>query len=291
MKNYILFLLSLVLCLGISRPAFSQDDTSAPVSYRSSLQMVYTKTASAKSFAISLSYINNDPWPVAGAKIKITAGPEKQISLGEVITEPNGKIVFNLKAEASLPKDPEGFYLVQAEYVGNDSIQPAESEVKFQDFNLKMELDEADSTRTINLKCFQINDKGLEIPPAEMLVSVYVARMFSNLKIGEVTLDSTGIGTFEFPFDLVGDSIGNLTIVARIDEHEVYGNVEVRQTVKWGIPTYHKVPVGNRALWTQIAPTWMIITLIIMLAGVWGHYAYAVINIIRIKKAGRKSAA
>jgi len=291
MKKFIIFLISLVICLNNVQTAFSQDDTSAPVSYRSSLQLIYTKTATAKSFAITLNYINNDPWPVEGAKIKITAGPEREIVLGEVSTEPNGKITFNLKPEASIPKDQEGFYVVQAVYEGNDSIQAAESEVKFQDFTLKMELDEADSSRTITLKCFQINDKGQEIPPTEMVVNVYVARMFSNLKIGEVTLDSTGIGTFEFPYDLVGDSIGNLTIVARIDEHEIFGNVEVRQMVKWGIPTFHKVPKGNRALWTQIAPTWMIITLVIMLVGVWGHYAYAIINIRRIKKAGKKSTA
>ncbi len=290
MKKSIVFLLTLLFWTGICLPSFAQDDTTAPEVYRSSLQMVYTKTATAKSFAIALSYVHNDPWPVAGAKIKLTAGPEKQLSLGEVTTEANGKIVFNLKPAANIPKDPEGFYIVQASYEGNDTIEAAESEVKFQDFTLQMELSEADSVRTVNIKCFSINDKGVEVPPTEMTVNIYVARMFSNLKIGEVSIDSTGMGTFEFPADLVGDSIGNLTVVARIDEHETYGNLEVREMKQWGIPTFHKVPTGYRALWTQIAPTWMIITLMIMLAGVWGHYAYAVINIYKIKKAGQKKA-
>jgi hypothetical protein len=35
----------------------------------------------------------------------------------------------------------------------------------------------------------------------------------------------------------------------------------------------------------------MIITLIIMLAGVWGHYLYAIIQLLRIKKIGRKEKA
>jgi len=38
-----------------------------------------------------------------------------------------------------------------------------------------------------------------------------------------------------------------------------------------------------RELWTPIAPVWMIVTLIIMLAGVWGHYIFAVIQLIIIK--------
>jgi hypothetical protein len=43
------------------------------------------------------------------------------------------------------------------------------------------------------------------------------------------------------------------------------------------------VPVTHRALWTKIAPRWMIYSLSILLAGVWGHYMFAVISLIRIK--------
>ncbi len=39
-----------------------------------------------------------------------------------------------------------------------------------------------------------------------------------------------------------------------------------------------------RELWTPIAPMWMIITLIIMLAGVWGHYIYAIVQLIGIRR-------
>ena len=52
----------------------------------------------------------------------------------------------------------------------------------------------------------------------------------------------------------------------------------------WGTPTDYSVPVSHRALWTKTAPKWMIYTLSILLAGVWGHYLFAIISLIRIKR-------
>jgi hypothetical protein len=43
-----------------------------------------------------------------------------------------------------------------------------------------------------------------------------------------------------------------------------------------------------RELWTPIAPLWMIITLIIMLTGVWAHYIYAIIQLVLIKRSKNK---
>jgi hypothetical protein len=108
------------------------------------------------------------------------------------------------------------------------------------------------------------------------------------LKIAAISLDSTGIGTAEFPKDIIGDSLGNLTVVASIEENEVYGNVMGKAENVWGLHKHLISPDRpSRELWTPIAPLWMIITLIIMLAGVWGHYIYAVIQLVMIKKTSK----
>ena len=70
--------------------------------------------------------------------------------------------------------------------------------------------------------------------------------------------------TIEFPSDLPGDKEGNLVIIAKIEENATYGNVEKRETIKWGLPTDYSVPVTHRALWTKIAPQWMIYTLSVL---------------------------
>ena len=87
-------------------------------------------------------------------------------------------------------------------------------------------------------------------------------------------IDSIEPRTVEFPDDLPGDSIGMVTIVAMFQDHGEYGNVEMRQTIQWGIPSDHSLPESHRALWTQFAPSWMVITLSILLAGVWSHYFF-----------------
>ena len=102
-------------------------------------------------------------------------------------------------------------------------------------------------------------------------------------------LDDNGEISIEFPDDLPGDAEGFLEVVVRFDEHYLFGNVEKRQRMQWGQATRHKIPESYRALWTQIAPLWMIVTLSIMLAGVWSHYLYVIIQLIRIKKMGKKS--
>jgi hypothetical protein len=111
-----------------------------------------------------------------------------------------------------------------------------------------------------------------------------VQGLFSKLKIGECFVDA-GEGTFEFPKNIPGDVNGNLQIFARLEENEDFGEVEKIESAKWGIHRSGFVE-PSRSLWSSGAPIWMITTLIILLAGVWSHYIYAIIQMVKIKKEG-----
>ena len=114
--------------------------------------------------------------------------------------------------------------------------------------------------------------------------------MFNLLKIGETDLDEAGTGKVEYPGKLVGDSLGNIIILARIEENDMFGNVQGQSSISWGIPKqYYLAEKPSRELWTPIAPIWMIVTLIIMLTGVWAHYIYAVVQLIKIKQISKKT--
>ena len=63
--------------------------------------------------------------------------------------------------------------------------------------------------------------------------------------------------------------------------------MEKREVTAWGTRAEKSSPV-YRSLWSTLAPKWMVVTLAIMLLGVWGHYTLVVINLIRIKKESRK---
>jgi hypothetical protein len=162
------------------------------------------------------------------------------------------------------------------------------TEVTFKDVILDMTLTEVDSIKTVTVTAHTI-ENGKEIPVSGETVSVFVPRMFSNLLIGDLTLDDSGIASLEFPTDLPGGKEGNLTIVAAFIDNATYGNVEKREIIHWGLPTDY-LPTSHRALWTQRAPGWMIYTLSVLLAGVWGHYFYAIISLIRIKIEAKRKA-
>ena len=68
---------------------------------------------------------------------------------------------------------------------------------------------------------------------------IYVPRMFSLLPIGEAKLDDSGTASVEFPASLPGDKEGNITIIARFEEHPEFGNVEKKSTLEWGSPWTH----------------------------------------------------
>jgi hypothetical protein len=161
------------------------------------------------------------------------------------------------------------------------NLYSQETENNFRNVVLDMKLTVVDSIKTVTITAFT-TENGREVPVTGETVSVFVPRMFSNLPIGDLTLDDSGTASIEFPSDIPGGKTGDLIIVAAFVNNPTYGNVEKRETIHWGIPTDY-LPTSHRALWTQRAPTWMIYTLSVLLAGVWGHYLFAVISLIRIK--------
>jgi hypothetical protein len=211
-----------------------------------------------------------------GEEIKITASANSE-GFAEALIEKGVKV----------PRDKEGVIHCKAVFTGTDAVEPAETEFLFTEVNLTMSLELIDSVKTVVMKAFKLDGTGKELPLEGESVSIAVQRMLSTLPIGDISIDAEGNGFLEFPVDLPGeDSLGTLEVIAVIAENEVYGNVESRQKINWGTPK----PVweaGNRTLWSHIAPVWMIVSLTIMLIGVWAHYLYVIIQLIRIRKKGK----
>jgi hypothetical protein len=112
--------------------------------------------------------------------------------------------------------------------------------------------------------------------------------MFMDLPVAEDFLDENGEYVMEIPDDIPGTADGDIEVIARFNDHYMFGTVEKRQTLQWGVPTQYDFAVSQRTLWTQVAPLWMIITLSVLLAGVWGHYIFVVIQLLKLKRIARK---
>lgn len=228
--------------------------------------------------------------PLKGMEISFSAGSTAKNLIATVVTDEKGIARYKLDDNLALPVNKEGFWEFTTDYAGNDSIEAALGELAVKNVNLEMTLSEVDSIKTINITAVT-SENGKDKPVTDETVMIYVPRMFSLLPVGEAYLDENGAGSFEFPSDIPGDSIGNLKIIAKFDDNPTYGTVEKSVVQKWGLPLDLSSPSAHRALWTKSPPMWMIITLSILLMGVWGHYMFAIISLIMIKiEAKRKKA-
>jgi hypothetical protein len=278
-----IFFLSSFLMLSLS--LFSQEK-SVISPY---IQLQYFKYSDNSHFLkTTLTYsLNRMEIPLPGMEISFFSVADGKELIGNAITDKNGVANLELTKINSIPLNKEGLWAFSTEFNGNDTIEAGTSELSIKEVKLEMTLSEIDTIRTISLKAFTTENKK-EIPVSGEVVMVYVPRMFSLLPVGEASLDDNGSAILEFPADIPGDREGNLTIISRFEEHPSFGNVELKETKLWGVPTINSAPVAHRALWTKTAPRWMIITLSVLLTGVWGHYLFAVISLIRIKRESKK---
>jgi hypothetical protein len=276
-----------ILVLLVSLPAFTfaQESTGKE---SPTLDFTYLKKSDgSKLLTATLTIFRNRiTYPIIGSEIAFLVGTDTITAV--IPTNSDGKAYLLVQPGVVLPANDEGFTPLTVRFGGNDTLENTESSIAVKDAMLKMSLDLVDSVKTVTVWAFTSDGQNDSIPLTGESVNVYVSRMFSPLKIGEGSFDDQGRVIFEFPADLPGESDGTVHVFARIEENEQFANIEVSQNHLWGIPSVHGVSGSHRALWTEIAPMWMIVTLTILLSGVWGHYIYVIIQLILIKRESKK---
>lgn len=287
MKSSFLKIFLLQLYFGIlSFTAFSQDkELISPY-----IQLQYFKNTDNQVYLqTTLTYSKNRmEIPIHGMEILFFTGDKVKTLLANAVTDEKGIARFPLDENLKLSLNNDGSWSFYSEFKGNDTIEQANSDISVRVMNLEMNLSEADSIKTIGLEATTYQN-GKKEPVVGEIIMLYIPRMFSLLPVGEATLDENGKAAVEFPSDIPGDKDGMITIIARLEESPTFGNVEKKTTLPWGVPSSYSMPTTHRALWTKTPPTWMIITLSILLTGVWGHYMFAIISLILIKIDSKKS--
>ena len=212
--------------------------------------------------------------------VQVTEAGDKE--LGFVITDRAGKAVFNVKSD-SLITDKEGKLNFKAVYAGNKQMDAAEEEVIIKKARLEITPVKEDSLLSVTVKLIDVGT-STEVPVPETAIGVFIHRSFNPLKIGEGTTDEAGETSVEVPNNLPGDAKGNITLLAKLDENEIYGNLEASVEQKWGTVVSDKIEDQPRALWSSHPPIWMLVTFILLMAAVWGHYVVIVYQLLRLRK-------
>ena len=151
-----------------------------------------------------------------------------------------------------------------------------------QDATIVLSFSEENESKTIIATALD----SASLPIEELDLYFYVKRTFSLLPIGDVfnTTDENGVVEIIFPTDLPGDIEGNVFLVVKIMESDLYNDLEIKKNIKWGIPTQINQTEEERSLWAAAAnaPITLIVVVSFMIIAVWYIIFYIVFILFKI---------
>jgi hypothetical protein len=268
---------------GLAAYVFQDESKAFP-------DFIFTCTQSENEFILKTKmshWTGERDMPLSGAIVVFTnQGSNESQTLEAVPTDMNGEAVFRITKESSRLISEEGNFTFGSVFEGNQHFEPSEDFAVVRPLNIRLDFIEIDSVKTIVVEAFEVDRNSDRIPLDAMDVYFFVPRSFSLLPVGDGWFEE-GSAQLDFPTTLPGDSLGNLTIIARIEDHELYGNVEAVAVKDWGLIKPPVIVAKRRGLGDTDAPLWMVYTLIILLSIVWFHYLYVFYVMIKIKRLRR----
>ncbi|HEY4799833.1 MAG TPA: hypothetical protein VII99_12205 [Bacteroidia bacterium] len=124
-------------------------------------------------------------------------------------------------------------------------------------------------------------------PVKKVAVNFFAKRAFGLLPLAppEKT-DESGEASVNFPKGLPGDSTGNVTVIARLEDDE---EILDQKDISWGKKVKYENEITQQAIWASRshAPTYLIIIANAIILGIWGTMGYIVFLLFfRVKKSG-----
>ena len=202
------------------------------------------------------------------------------ITLASIVTGEDGKARLDLN-DIEIGSDSNGVTHYRTEFNGTEEYRKASKSLSVKEIELRFETKIVDSLKMITV-IGEEKVKDGRLPIEESDLQILVKRLYSDLPVIEGTMEE-GEFEVEFPDNIPGDTNGDLWIIARITDHDDYGNVETRQKITWGKPVSYAIGKRPRALWSR-APIWMIGVVWVAFLLIWYHYFLAVGKLFKIKK-------
>ena len=159
-----------------------------------------------------------------------------------------------------------------------------------QERNAMIQLDfhEEEDSKLITAKVIEIFGDSIGDPVPELDLYFYVERTFKPLPIGDIfnTTDENGEVTIEFPADLPGDTLGNVNIIARIQESDEFADTEVSKVINWGVPLKIDHRENQRTLWAAgaNAPITLLLLVNSLILAAWSIIVYMIYELYKISR-------
>lgn len=232
--------------------------------------------------------------PVTKQKLKIyfedAENPKNEIA--ELITDFSGKAVL------PIPESMQTYYKTNnpIKFIARMDSLPdlgvLETEIEVTKAKLLVEATENDNKRIVKVVLLEKSDSSF-IPAPDVEIKLGIKRLSSILPFNEessFTTDSTGSITAEYTIDSIpGNNNGEIVLVAKVEEHELYGTLENETKVNWGNINMVNQGLYPPSLWTpgDQVPLWLLILALSIICSVWCTLLFLFIQIFKIKKLGK----
>jgi hypothetical protein len=213
--------------------------------------------------------------------------------LGKIITTNNGegKVAFPASFKNTWDSINEFKFVAESVPAKGEELLSADLTIKKAILVIDTLNDGESRTVTAQLK----EKKGDEwVAVKEIEMKLGVKRMLENLTVGDAetyTSDSSGSANAVFIRDSIpGDNKGNIILVAKVEDNDIYGNLIVEKPVPWGKPVLAEEHFWHRTLWStgNRAPIWLLFIALSIIIGVWGTFIYLIKQLLKMKRMGRE---
>lgn len=127
-------------------------------------------------------------------------------------------------------------------------------------------------------------------PIAGAGVKLFANRYFGSLLVDEEKLtNNEGKAVFTLPGNLPGDTLGNISITAKLSNEEAFGSTTIDTLLAFGTPVHPVSLRAKRAMWNtfRMAPIWLLVAYFSVVLTVWGFIFYVLFHLREIYFIGK----
>jgi hypothetical protein len=234
--------------------------------------------------------------PVPGIAIDVYFdAPSGKKLLGNVVTAKNGLANVGFSPDIKATWDSLDQFTVDAVSAPGAVKGDLSADLTIKKAILIVDTSNSDGSRSVTGELKE--KKGNEwVPVGNIDMNLRVKRMLGNLSVGDndiYTSDSTGLATATFTRDSIpGNEKGDITLLARVDDNDTYGNLVAEKMVPWGKPTFPQTNFfKQRTLWSTRfeTPYWLLFVAYSVGGGVWIVILYLIWQLVIIKRLGKQA--
>ena len=167
--------------------------------------------------------------------------------------------------------------------LGNSILYGQEDDEK-EDANLEISFIEDENIHKVVVLATDQNN----LPIGDLELYFYVKRTFSLLPFGDTfnSTDENGLVEVNFPDDLPGDHQGNVTIIVKLLDSDLYNDQQLENVKNWGIATPPNPVSEERSLWAAAAnaPIPLVLGISSMIASIWFIILYIIYVLFKISR-------